>query len=321
MSDLNKLREDLVNCSYVIRRDFTYKGRRIAIAAVDSATRNRVISGVAQETWDSNRDGICEIVSAALAERKRNIRRKERGWILNGLMGQSTGIASVGEDGNAYQLTCRVPATVWARIREHMYYANSEEDVEGLEDFGGRARGWFTGNNKEVQRIITEEAEKAADDEDRAEVARLRTEEEEARVREEERKKLAAVLLENCAIVDGAAKNAKYLEVKAYVPKGLEVQDPRDPRNIYGGGHWWVIESNRILDVLNNGMDGDNWSENNIRTGGAGAVGCEFPRTQKVVEALEFIAAHKEAITVPGDYASGFARKLESMTGVKVTVA
>jgi hypothetical protein len=43
---------------------------------------------------------------------------------------------------------------------------------------------------------------------------------------------------------------------------------------LYGGGSWFVIEEPRwIWYVQNNGADGDNWSHNNVETGGAGAMG------------------------------------------------
>lgn len=48
---------------------------------------------------------------------------------------------------------------------------------------------------------------------------------------------------------------------------------------IYGGGSWFVIEGAHIWYVMNNGHDGDDWSYNNIQTGGAGAIGWRLPRT------------------------------------------
>jgi cell division septum initiation protein DivIVA len=52
-------------------------------------------------------------------------------------------------------------------------------------------------------------------------------------------------------------------------------QEYLSTQNIYGGGDWFVIdrEANEIWYVENNGTDGGNWSWNNIRTGGAGAIG------------------------------------------------
>ena len=46
-----------------------------------------------------------------------------------------------------------------------------------------------------------------------------------------------------------------------------------DTQNAYGGGDWFVLNEREIWYVRNNGMDGDNWSANNVFTGGAGAIG------------------------------------------------
>ena len=44
-------------------------------------------------------------------------------------------------------------------------------------------------------------------------------------------------------------------------------------QDIYGGGDWFVLAADGVWYVRNNGMDGDDWSRNNVRTGGAGAIG------------------------------------------------
>jgi len=49
--------------------------------------------------------------------------------------------------------------------------------------------------------------------------------------------------------------------------------------NIYGGGERIIIGDDKIWYVQNNGADGDDWSRNNVRTGGAGAIGWYVPRT------------------------------------------
>lgn len=47
-----------------------------------------------------------------------------------------------------------------------------------------------------------------------------------------------------------------------------------DTADAYGGGDCFDITDDSIWYVRNNGMDGDCWGHNNIRTGGAGAIGC-----------------------------------------------
>jgi len=60
-----------------------------------------------------------------------------------------------------------------------------------------------------------------------------------------------------------------------------------DTRNIYGGGDWFVIDQDAIWYCQNNGMDGDNWSYNNVRTGGAGAIGWKTPMDESVRNTLQ----------------------------------
>lgn len=56
---------------------------------------------------------------------------------------------------------------------------------------------------------------------------------------------------------------------------------------IYGGGMWFHADENYLYIVQNNGHDGDDWSWNNYRTGGAGAI-CK--RFQMCDEVREFLA-------------------------------
>ncbi len=62
-----------------------------------------------------------------------------------------------------------------------------------------------------------------------------------------------------------------------------------DTQDLEGGGNWWIIGDTWIWYVLNNGMDGDDWSQNNVRTGGAGAIGWRLPRTEALVAQLSDI--------------------------------
>lgn len=59
-----------------------------------------------------------------------------------------------------------------------------------------------------------------------------------------------------------------------------------DTQNIYGGGDWWVIQPDAIWYVQNNGTDGGDWDNNNVRTGGAGAIGWRLPYDPAIVEQL-----------------------------------
>lgn len=60
-----------------------------------------------------------------------------------------------------------------------------------------------------------------------------------------------------------------------------------DRQSIYGSGDWFVVMPTTVWYVQNNGMDGDDWSRNNVRTGGAGAIGWFVPLDERLVERLE----------------------------------
>ncbi len=62
------------------------------------------------------------------------------------------------------------------------------------------------------------------------------------------------------------------------LPDGDRLMDTQD---IYGGGDWFVVGAEHIWYVLNNGADGDNWAYNNVRTGGAGAIGWRISRRRQ----------------------------------------
>lgn len=54
-------------------------------------------------------------------------------------------------------------------------------------------------------------------------------------------------------------------------------EDLANTMNIYGGGYILRDAGDTIWLIVNNGADGDNWSLNNIRTGGAGAYAFRIP--------------------------------------------
>jgi len=57
--------------------------------------------------------------------------------------------------------------------------------------------------------------------------------------------------------------------------------------DIVGGGDWFVVGPKFIWYVRNNGMDGDDWSANNVKTGGAGARGWRIPHTADLAEEIQ----------------------------------
>lgn len=68
-----------------------------------------------------------------------------------------------------------------------------------------------------------------------------------------------------------------------HLPEGERLLDAQD---IYGGGDWFVVGPEWIWYVLNNGADGDDWSRNNVHTGGAGAIGWRTPYSRELAQRL-----------------------------------
>lgn len=64
-----------------------------------------------------------------------------------------------------------------------------------------------------------------------------------------------------------------------------------DSQTIYGGGEWFVVGEDAIWYVQNNGADGDYWGANNVRTGGAGAIGWRIPFDQQIADELRGLEA------------------------------
>ena len=69
-------------------------------------------------------------------------------------------------------------------------------------------------------------------------------------------------------------------------PIGLAGEPLCGEPDIYGGGNWFVIQPDAIWWVQNNGHDGDDWSRNNIRTGGAGAIGWRIPTDSTLADKI-----------------------------------
>lgn len=58
------------------------------------------------------------------------------------------------------------------------------------------------------------------------------------------------------------------------IPSGdMWIEDKSERLSVYGGGHWFYIDTNDVVYIRNNGGDGDSWANNNVSTGGAGAIG------------------------------------------------
>lgn len=102
--------------------------------------------------------------------------------------------------------------------------------------------------------------------------AEQRIRSEAARTRSEARKNLMLM----------CEKSEYYVQGTEHRPPGEEIYIDKKSLG-YGGGTWVVIEpgENYFWYVRNNGADGDDWSRNNVLTGGAGAIGYRLPMTDE----------------------------------------
>lgn len=58
---------------------------------------------------------------------------------------------------------------------------------------------------------------------------------------------------------------------------------PREGFSIGGSGQGFSIQENALWQIVNNGMDGDDWSLNNYKTGGAGAIAKRYQYNERIV--------------------------------------
>jgi hypothetical protein len=176
-----------------------------------------------------------------------------------------------------YRLSAEVPRDVWRKISKYFekFYPDEEDALDG------ELIGWLTAQPEAVEKILNVREELT-----------LAYRRREAEKRREEKKKKANELQAKIDDIKKAFENAEYPDPKKEAPEeaaefmkgyekmrveGEEIQHPTNPENAWGGGEWWVIQPEWIWHVRNNGFDGDDWSRNNIHTGGAGAIGVRVP--------------------------------------------
>lgn len=168
-----------------------------------------------------------------------------------------------------YRLSAEVPRDTWRKIAK--YFEKFEKDEEAALD--GELRGWLTAQPGAVEKILNVREELT-----------LSYRKEQAKKRREEEEKKANELKEKLDEIGMAFENAEYPdpENNKMRVEGEVIQHPLNPENVYGGGEWWVIQENWIWHIRNNGHDGDNWSANNVNTGGAGAIGHRVPYSEEL---------------------------------------
>lgn len=83
-----------------------------------------------------------------------------------------------------------------------------------------------------------------------------------------------------------------------YVLDGETIQNPLNPKNMYGGGEWFVITDEYIWKVINNSSPGDDIRFNNVVTESYGAIGRRVPYTEELATKIRRL----KSLTRVGDY-------------------
>lgn len=245
--------------------------------------------GIREETYNDFKPFITSRIAKAHENHKAAVMKNS--WIVKAL-----------SHSNMTDVFARkaLPLDVYRSIKAHYI---SADDLEDLDDFDSFPHWKY--DEEELQRL----ASKLATSEERKLAEKILQERtasteflQQERNRKDKMKEEVApdFKLLKLATIDATPLQSQDLdETKSvhtlYIPQGEEIQDPRNPINVHGGGHWWVIEKDRILDVYNNGQDGDNWSSNNIQTAGAGAIGNALAKTDELVRALHRIKTNSSA--------------------------
>jgi hypothetical protein len=181
-----------------------------------------------------------------------------------------------------YRLSAEVPRDTWRKISKYFekFYRDEEDALDG------ELIGWLTAQPETVEKILNVREELT-----------LEYRRREAEKRREEKRKKTQELQEKVDDIKKAFSEAEYPDPKQESPEeaaqyqtgcekmrieGEKIQNPLNPENPWGGGEWWVIQDSWIWYIRNNGFDGDDWTRNNIETGGAGAIGVRVPYSDEL---------------------------------------
>lgn len=266
--------------NYKTKENTTEQGKKVKYAVYSSS--GRLVGALSEETYNKFKTEIDAVFSAEKAKReKADI---ESSWVVKALSGEIITQVTKGEDYSLYALTAELPKNIWNQIKQYTEYIRSDEDMEGGCDLGGENyRGWTIAQGAE--KILVALAEKMATPEHRDIVKRLLAEKEEAKARAIIAKQKKQEKQDLVKEIIAAFDHAEYPE-GSFNLEGERVEDPFYPQDIYGGGRWFVIEKEYLWFVKNNGHDGDDWSRNNIQTGGAGAIGTRIKYNAEIAEKI-----------------------------------
>lgn len=190
--------------------------------------------------------------------------------------------AGMTEDfGMAYRLTARLDRSEWKKIARLMHYVTTDDEM-GM-DADDHNFGWVTFRPRAVEAALGITGDRTVAAQNEAALRRLND----------------PVLSRICAINQRVQEIGREIQETGErpdgdnTPAGDRLFDTQSP---YGGGDWFVAGPEFLWYVRNNGMDGDNWSWNNVRTGGAGAIGFRVPVTSPLADEIRKLASEIKTI-------------------------
>lgn len=269
--------------NYITRENTTEQGRKLRYATYMKS--GRLVGGLSQESYDANKDAVDAIMVKAKAEaQEREIRES---WVVKTLAGSIITQLSTGEDFSLYGLTAELPKDIWNQIKQYTEYIRREDvgtDIDMYDDFKG---GWTVA--PKAEEVLKAIAERIATPEQREIAKKIIIERGEMRKKTEEKKQANKQKHQMLDDIETTFASAEYPEGNFRL-EGERIEDPFYPQDIYGGGRWFVILPEWIWFVKNNGHDGDDWSRNNVQTGGAGAVGVRVKYSAELAEKIRRLA-------------------------------
>lgn len=172
-----------------------------------------------------------------------------------------------------YTLSTRVEYETWNKIKHLFHYNTCNDDM--LE---GSMKGWVTSQPGEVEKILVNEGMIKPENTISAADEAYKKQVEEEKILNNKINEIKQEFIQEGEKPEGT-----------HDPQGKTINHPFNPRNIYGGGEWFVINDVEIWYIVNNGFDGADWGLNNIKTGGAGAIGRRLPYSEKLEKKIREI--------------------------------
>lgn len=168
-----------------------------------------------------------------------------------------------------YRLSVRLEPEKWEKVKDCFMYLDYDRDEDEQDTlYGNPLRGWLTTIPEEVEKRlgVREELTLKHREKVRRELQRKRNDERDRTIYL--RKSIEGFFDSKGVMPDHV--RMKDIQGEVLEPSGFRW-------NVYGGGHRFIINDGECWFIRNNGRDGDDWSLNNVQTGGAGAMGWRVP--------------------------------------------